>query len=362
MAQRMESVAPPGGVMLSESTARLVENLVSLEEPELVAIKGAAAPVPASRLLAIGEHQARRRSDSPLVGRTWELNTVTALLDEAVGGAGAVVTIVGPPGIGKSRLVREAVANASNRGVPVLTTYCESHTRDIPFHVVARLLRDTTGIEGVGPAEARARVRIRLPGADPDDLLLVEDLLGIRDSETAPPEIGPDARRRRLTALDQLSGARKARADPRGHRGRPLDRRGKRVDAGRLHGGHSAGAVADADHLPARISRNVEPAARRADHRAATVERCAHNGIDDRDGRGRPVTRHARRPRGRPIGRKPVLRGGDRAGPRRAAGLGGSSPARMRSPRMSTTSTCLRTCSRRSVRASTACPPVPRRH
>ena len=67
MAQRMESAAPPGGVMLSESTARLVENVVLLEEPELVQIKGA-APVPARRLLAIGEHQARRRSDSPLVG------------------------------------------------------------------------------------------------------------------------------------------------------------------------------------------------------------------------------------------------------------------------------------------------------
>ncbi len=162
MAQRMESAAPAGGVMLSESTARLVENLVSLEEPELVAIKGADAPVPARRLLAIGEHQVRRRSDSPLVGRTWELNTVTALLDEAVGGAGSVVTVVGPPGIGKSRLVREAVASAASRGLQVFTTFCESHTTDIPFHVVARLMRATTGVEGLNDEEARARVRAAL--------------------------------------------------------------------------------------------------------------------------------------------------------------------------------------------------------
>ena len=40
LAQRMESVAPPGGVMLSESTARLVEHIVTLAEPELVRIKG----------------------------------------------------------------------------------------------------------------------------------------------------------------------------------------------------------------------------------------------------------------------------------------------------------------------------------
>ena len=213
MAQRMESAAPPGGVMLSESTARLVENVVQLEDPELVHIKGADAPVPARRLLAIGEHQARRRSDPSLVGRAWELNTVSALLDEAIGGAGCVVTVVGQPGIGKSRLVREAVANASSRGVPVFTTYCESHTTDIPFHVVARLMRAITGIEGLSPDQARARVRARLPQADPEDLLLVEDLVGIGDPAAASHDIGPDARRRRLTAL--VNGAALAGREPR---------------------------------------------------------------------------------------------------------------------------------------------------
>ena len=213
MAQRMESAAPPGGVMLSESTARLVENVVQLEDPELVHIKGADAPVPARRLLAIGEHQARRRSDPSLVGRAWELNTVSALLDEAIGGAGCVVTVVGQPGIGKSRLVREAVANASSRGVPVFTTYCESHTTDIAFHVVARLMRAITGIEGLSPDQARARVLARLPQADPEDLLLVEDLVGIGDPAAASHDIGPDARRRRLTAL--VNGAALAGREPR---------------------------------------------------------------------------------------------------------------------------------------------------
>src|SRR6201986_2199980 len=52
MAQRMESAAPPGGVMLSESTARLVEGAATLSDPELVLIKGADAPVPAQRLLS----------------------------------------------------------------------------------------------------------------------------------------------------------------------------------------------------------------------------------------------------------------------------------------------------------------------
>jgi class 3 adenylate cyclase len=67
MAQRMESVAPPGGVMLSASTARLVEGAATLGEPELVQIKGADAPVPARRLLGMGDgHRAAWRAESNL--------------------------------------------------------------------------------------------------------------------------------------------------------------------------------------------------------------------------------------------------------------------------------------------------------
>jgi adenylate cyclase len=64
MAQRMESVAPAGGVMLSESTARLVEHATILGEPKPMQIKGTDTPVPARRLLAIGDHAPSRRSDS----------------------------------------------------------------------------------------------------------------------------------------------------------------------------------------------------------------------------------------------------------------------------------------------------------
>ena len=201
LAQRMESAAPPGGVMVSESTVRLVEGAVVLGEPERVHIKGSDDLVSARRLLAIAEHQPRRRSEAPLVGRAWEVNTVTGVLDEAIAGAGCVVTIVGLPGIGKSRLVREVTARAAARGVPVFTTFCESHATDIPFHVVARLMRATTGIEGLPADQARAQIRVRLSDADPEDLMLVDDLLGIRDPVVPSPDIGPDARRRRLTSL-----------------------------------------------------------------------------------------------------------------------------------------------------------------
>ena len=138
MAQRMESVAPPGGVMLSASTARLVDGAATLGESELVQIKGADAPVPARRLLAMGEgHRAVRPADSNLVGRRWEMSAVEGLLDRAIDGHGAVVGVVGSPGIGKSRLVREVAALAGRGGVEVFTGFCESHTSQVPFHAVA---------------------------------------------------------------------------------------------------------------------------------------------------------------------------------------------------------------------------------
>jgi adenylate cyclase len=212
MAQRMESVAPAGGVMLSESTARLVENRVELGEPELVRVKGSDMPVPARRLLAIGDHHLTHRTESKLVGRTRELNFVTAILDEAVDGNGCVVGVLGPPGIGKSRLIREIAAIARTRRLPVFTTYCESHATGIPFHVLARLLRASIGIDDLDAGTARTLVRELFTEADPSDLLLLDDLLGIRDAGVPLLDIAPDARRRRLTAL--INSQSLARAEP----------------------------------------------------------------------------------------------------------------------------------------------------
>jgi class 3 adenylate cyclase len=213
MAQRMESVAPPDGVMLSASTARLVEGTATLSESELVQIKGADAPVPACRLLGIAErHHPVGRAESNLVGRRWELSAVESLLDRAVDGHGAVVGVVGPPGIGKSRIVREVAAMAAARGVDVFTAFCESHASDIPFRVVARLLRAVGQVSGVDDQTGRARVRAQISDADPEDMLLLDDLLGIADPDVELPKIDPDARRRRLTAL--IDAASMARTEP----------------------------------------------------------------------------------------------------------------------------------------------------
>jgi class 3 adenylate cyclase len=212
-AQRMESAAPRGGVMLSASTAQLVDGVAKLSEPELVHIKGADESVPARRLLGVGQHNRPKRVESNLVGRRWEMSALEGLLDRAVDGRGAVVAVVGPAGIGKSRLTRELAAMARERDVNVFTTFCESHTSQVPFHVIAQLLRAATGVEGLDGPAARALLNSQGFGAaDPEDVALLEDLLGIRDPDAVPPRIDPDARRRRLTAL--VNGASLASQTP----------------------------------------------------------------------------------------------------------------------------------------------------
>jgi class 3 adenylate cyclase len=213
LAQRMESVAPPAGVMLSESTARLVEHTVMLGGPEWVRIKGADEPVRARRLVAISPRDGVvGRAEASLVGRRWEMAALDAMVDRTIGGRGGVVNVVGPPGIGKSRVAREAAALAAGRGVEVFWAFCESHARDISFGVVRRLLRATTGIADLEGQAARAQVRQQIPDAYVEDLLLLDDLLGIADPDMPLPAIDPDARRRRLTAL--INAVSLARTEP----------------------------------------------------------------------------------------------------------------------------------------------------
>jgi len=202
LAQRMESVAPPSGVMLSASTAHLVEHTTVLTEPEWVHVKGGDEPVRARGLLSIIPRDGLVvRAEPSMVGRRWEMAALDAMADRMIGGRGSVVSVTGSPGIGKSRVAREVAGLASSRGVEVIWAFCESHAHDVPFYAVTRLLRAATGVADVDAEAARVQLRAQLPDADPQDLVLLDDLCGIADPKVPLPQIGADARRRRLTAL-----------------------------------------------------------------------------------------------------------------------------------------------------------------
>jgi adenylate cyclase len=109
-------------------------------------------------------------------------------------------------------LVSETTALARKRGVDVFVTFCEAHAKEMAFHAVANLLRSAFEVADRSDAAGREQVRSRLRDAESDDLLLLDDLLGIADDGAALPGIDPDARRRRITAL--VNAAQLARTNP----------------------------------------------------------------------------------------------------------------------------------------------------
>jgi class 3 adenylate cyclase/tetratricopeptide (TPR) repeat protein len=112
VAARLEQLAAPGEILIGEATYRLVSSAVEAEPTEPLGLRGRSEPVRAYRLLQVrsGAEAFARRFDTPLVGRDAELERLVAAHVQArVDGGCEVVTLIGEPGIGKSRLVRELV-------------------------------------------------------------------------------------------------------------------------------------------------------------------------------------------------------------------------------------------------------------
>ena len=170
VAARFEQAAAPGEVLIGASTHELVQGAVDAEPVEPLDLKGKSEPVAAFRLLAA--HAApERRHDSLFVGRERELG----LLAEAWGRAMAeqrceLVTVVGDPGIGKSRLAAEALASIDAR---VVRGRCLPYGAGITYWPVVEVIKQLD----VLPADPAAAAALR-------------SLLGESDAGTSAEEIG----------------------------------------------------------------------------------------------------------------------------------------------------------------------------
>ena len=210
MAQRMESAAPPGAVLCSASTARLVEGVAELGPTESVAVKDEAGLVPARRLLSVPVQElVIGRDEGPMLGRDAELPELVRLFDS---GSASPVGVVGQPGIGKSRLIREYAAQLEDTDTDVVVARCDAHTAQVPLRALSRMLRAMFGVGRLDHAAARAQVIQRLPSSvttDADASHILFDLLGIADPDSASVELTLDARHHRL--VDAMTKATESR-------------------------------------------------------------------------------------------------------------------------------------------------------
>ncbi|PYN42530.1 MAG: hypothetical protein DMD95_16525 [Candidatus Rokuibacteriota bacterium] len=199
LAARMEQMAAPGTVLLTETTARLVEGFFALADAGLRSTKGVSAPIRVFELRGIGPSRTRLdaaglRGLSRLIGRDAELSWLDGILSRSIGSDGQVVGVVGEAGVGKSRLCLEFVQRCRARGVAVYEVHCPTHGATVPWLAIRDLLRSYLGLaQGDGVEAIRRSVAQQLPALDAgfgDAVPLVLEVLGVSDAATPshPPQ------------------------------------------------------------------------------------------------------------------------------------------------------------------------------
>ena len=161
VAARLEQAAAPGQILLGEQTHRLVRHAVRSEPVEPLALKGKAEPVGAHRLVEVllGAAPWDRRLVTPLIGRDRELQVLLESFERTTAEHSCrLVTVLGAAGLGKSRLVSEAISVLEARAW-VLRGRCLPYGEGITFWPLLEILKQAAGItDSDPPAEAAARL------------------------------------------------------------------------------------------------------------------------------------------------------------------------------------------------------------
>jgi class 3 adenylate cyclase/ketosteroid isomerase-like protein/tetratricopeptide (TPR) repeat protein len=181
VAARLEKACRPGHVLVGDETWRLTRGVLAYESLGEVTVAGRAQPV-GTYEVAAGENTAE--SVAPFVGRDGELHRLIAAFDHARADRTAVlVTVLGSPGLGKTRLSRELAASVGADDAAATYEIRCDRAGGSTFAPVADLLREAAGLEDTdsdtdGGAIARERIGA-LVGADPEGERVVEVLAGV---------------------------------------------------------------------------------------------------------------------------------------------------------------------------------------
>jgi len=210
LAQRMEQLAEPGKVYLTQETASQVEGYLALADLGEFQVKGASRALRVHELTGVGAARgrldiSRSRGFSRFVGREQELRTLEHALEQAFAGQGQVIGVVGEAGVGKSRLCLEFAQRHGVQGVPVYQIAGQAHAKAVPLLPVLELLRAYFDIAELDSDQtARERIAGKLLLMDErfaEDLPLLFDFLAVPDPERPSPRMDPEARQRQLMGL-----------------------------------------------------------------------------------------------------------------------------------------------------------------
>jgi tetratricopeptide (TPR) repeat protein len=214
LAARMEQMAMPGSILLTQAVLRLAEGYVQVTPLGPMPVKGIAAPVEVFEL--VGASGVRRRLQAiaargltRFVGRDTEFAALVQALERARAGHGQVVALVGEAGVGKSRLVYEAVHSHHTQGWRVMESTSVSYGKGTPYFPVLDLLRRYAHVdERDDPRTIRAKVTgqlLTLDEALQDAIPPLLALLDVLPDDSSFLALDPPQRRQRtLAALKRV--------------------------------------------------------------------------------------------------------------------------------------------------------------
>ena len=191
-AARIQSVAPVNGVAVGEQTYRATSRVFDYEPLPAVEVKGKSAPIPLWRALAARARfgsDIRREFKTPLVGRELEKPLLIATFERAAQQRSVqLVTIVGEPGVGKSRLIAELFAYIHAR--PELTWWkqgrCLPYGEGITFWALGEIVKAVAGILESDSADvAVSKLEAAVPPDEPERQWLLQRLAPLVGVESA---------------------------------------------------------------------------------------------------------------------------------------------------------------------------------
>jgi len=182
--RRLAETAEPGEILVDSETAARGRETLTTEVGQPRNLRGRAEPAPVERLVAVvAGAELRRASATPFVGRGAELGQLRSAFDSAIEQRRCVVaTIVGEPGIGKSRLVAELAASMAGRA-RMLTGKCVSYGDGATFLPLAEIVAQAV--------EARSRSEVELMlGGDEDSRVIAERVAELAAGSTVEGSAG----------------------------------------------------------------------------------------------------------------------------------------------------------------------------
>ena len=207
LAQRMESLAESGHIVLSEHTARLVEGYFRLQDLGRTKVKGVAEPIGVFELEGASELRTRlqvaqARGLTRFVGRDAEMNVLETALARARAGNGQVIGVMAEAGTGKSRLCYEFAEHCRAAGMRVIEGRCAAHGRNVPLLPILQIFRHYYGItEQDSDRSAREKLAghlLLLDDAYREVLPVLFEFFGVPDPDRPVPHIDPDLKQRQL--------------------------------------------------------------------------------------------------------------------------------------------------------------------